>query len=41
MLKIMPTFALFDPRVKIKGGVVEISLPIVEALPMTESLKCI
>jgi len=31
-----PNFALFDPPVKIRGGVGEISLPIVEALSTTE-----
>jgi len=31
-----PNFALFDPPVKIRGGVGEIPLPIVEALPTTE-----
>ena len=35
-LKVTPNFALFDPPVKIRGGVGEISIPIVEALPTTE-----
>jgi len=37
----MPNFALFDPPVKIRGGVGEISLPTVEALPTTEAPKYI
>jgi len=41
MLKTMPNFALFDPPMKIRGGVGEISIPIVEALPMTEPPKYI
>jgi len=36
----MPNFALVDPPpVKIRGGVGEISIPIVEASPTTEPLN--
>ena len=42
MLKTTPNFALFDPPpVKISGGVGEIPIPIVEALPTTEPPKYI
>jgi len=36
-----PNFARFDPPVKIKGGVGEIPIPTVQALPTTESPKYI
>jgi len=41
MLKTTPNFALFDPPVKIRGGVGEISIPIVEPLPTAEPPKYI
>jgi len=40
-LKTTPNYALIDPHVKIRGGVGDISLPIVEALPTTEPPKYI
>jgi len=36
-----PNFTLFDLLVKIGGGVEEISIPTVEALPMIEPPECI
>jgi len=41
MLKMTPNFALFDSPVKIRGGVGEMSIPIVEALSRTEPPKYI
>jgi len=40
-LKTTPNYALIDPHVKIMGGVGDISIPIVEALPTTEPPKYI
>jgi len=39
LLKTTPNFALFDPLVRIRGGVGGSSIQIVEALPTTEAPK--
>ena len=41
MLKTTPNFVLFDPPVKLRGGMGETSLPSVEVLPTTEPPKYI